>query len=146
MSLDRVRRGSDIAERIRSDDGLLGLQGAIRLALLECVRWFEGRLADTVEQMCLEHVDTPLSALAAIVGRDPDFRRLNREIRWQRAVNLKEDIPEVRVRAHVRDGRQVREHWRLVGMGHLADIDVGDRPLRVQAVVRHLARQRSRQR
>jgi len=138
VSLRRVRRVDDIVRRLRSDDAAQSLLAALASELLESVRWWEGRLIDRVEKVCQEHPATDVPDLAGVVAKDREFQRLNREIRWQRVVYLKEDMPEVHVRAHVLDGRKVREHWRLVGYGHLADIDVQGHDPRVQAVVRCL--------
>lgn len=138
VSSRRARRVTDIVRRLRSDDAAQSLLASLASELLDSVRWWEGRLIDRVEKVCQEHPATDVPDLAGVVAKDHEFQRLNREIRWQRAVYLKEDMPEVHVRAHIRDGGEVREHWRLVGYGHLADIDLDGRDLRVQAVVRWL--------
>jgi hypothetical protein len=138
VSLRRVRRVADIVRRLRSNDAVHSLLAALSSELLESVQWWEGRLVDRVERVCLEHPIADVSELASIVARDREFRRLNRLLRWNRAVYLREELPEVHVRAHVREGRKVREHWRLVGYGHLTDVDLIGRDPRVQAAVRSL--------
>ena len=138
VSLRRVRRVTNIVRRLRSDDAAQSLLASLASELLDSVRWWEGRLIDRVEKVCQEHPATDVPDLAGVVAKDREFQRLNREIRWQRAVYLKEDMPEVHVRAHIRDGGEVREHWRLVGYGHLADIDVEERLLKVRTVLNYL--------
>jgi hypothetical protein len=146
VSLGRVRRVADIVRRLRSDDAAQGLLASLASELLESVCWWERRLIDHVERVCLEHPSIGGSELASLVAKDREFQRLNRLLRWNRAVYLREDLPEVHVRDHIREGRRVRAHSRLVGYGHLVDIDVPDRGPRVRMVVRYLTRRSHRRR
>ena len=146
VSLGHFRRSADIVRRLESDDAAQGLLASLAHELLESVRWWENRLIDHVERVCLEHPFTDGADLASFVAKDWEFRRLNRLLRWNRAVYLRDDLPEVHVREHIREGRKVRAHSRLVGYGHLVDIDVHDRGPRVRTVVRHLTAGAHRQR
>lgn len=139
VSLQRVRRLTDIIERLRARTSpRLNAQGflaTIESEMLLLAREFEARLLDRVQVICRDHPAVDVGELTSIVARDREFRRLNREVRWHRAVYLKEEVPEVHVNAHIRDGRPVREHWRLVGYEHLVDTDVEGREPRVRDVL-----------
>lgn len=103
--------------------------------LREGIRGLEGHLMDRVGRVCEEHPTADAASLTRSVARDPDFRRLNCQLRWERSVYLKEDIPMVFVREHMRAGSKVKEHWRLVGFGHLRGLYFGGRPAHVIRVL-----------
>lgn len=135
VPLPTYRRLHDLARQLEAPREAERFLGSLGVELREEITWWEGRLLDAVEKVVDRHPGTPFAALVRAVGRDPDFRRLNRQIRWFRAVYLHEEVPEVFVRAHVRDGRRVRAHERLVGCQHLASVDVGGRPEVVARVI-----------
>ncbi len=127
VPLTTWRQLRSLADQLDADGEAERVLASLSVELHDSVRWWEDRLLDAADQVCDTHRGAKLAELVRAVGRNPDFRRLNRQIRWHRAVYLKQDLPDVHVRAHVRAGRTVREHSRLVGFGHLLAMDMAGR-------------------
>ena len=143
VDLSRVRRLHRTLERYRSSDASDHVVGLLEAACAECISGYEGMVLDAVERVALRSPDLGVDDLVTVVGRDTDFRRLNRALRETRAM-FGEEVPTVQVSTHLRQGRRVGPHSRYVGFGHLADVPTAGRPAVVGEVLARLAGPRRR--
>lgn len=135
----RLRAVQQLLEMLGSGDCVARLLASVEAVILRHARFLESLLLDRVERICQRAAGDGVEDLVRRVGADRDFRRLNQRLRWDRAVLLNEEIPQVYVREHLRRGRRVRGTWRLVGFEHLLQLDITGRSEAAVAVIRRLA-------
>jgi hypothetical protein len=136
VDLRAVARLLDLRQRARSPRlGEAALAWA-EATLVGIVHDLGGLLLSSVRRVCERNPGLDSPALARLLVRDPDFKRLNRLIRQVRAIFL--EVPSCDVRPHQREGRTVRGHFRYLGWEHLAEVPLAGEPDEVAGVLRCL--------
>lgn len=138
-----LRRYSEIhAELMRAQmDHLLVELRALRIAVSQDAYLAQGRqLTDQIEEWCREYRvpdhRSPLWMARWLTARSWFWRESQKLRKWYAEFN---DVSEVEVSAHVRHGRRVREHVRLLGYQHLLELQLGEHTVVVSEILRLIA-------
>ena len=103
-------------------------------------RYYGDQLTEYIDELCRRYRvpthRTPLWA-ARRLASNPYFWRLSQKAR--RYFAEFNDVPTVLVQSHIRKGRQVREHFRLLGNAHLLALPLDEFDLVVGEVLKLIA-------
>ncbi len=153
VPLATVARARGLLGRLRDPTPAQALLAAAELMLEESAQGLEAQVLRRVAAVCAGHPRDSVEEIARRAARDRDFMRFNNHLRRIRAAEFPVRIWLVRrvpVRPHLRQGRWVGYHERLIGYGHLILARLAGYPDPVPAVIaclvdgRHRLRSTSR--
>jgi hypothetical protein len=127
VSLRRYRDLRDGLARAKADELLRDLKTELNWSASWMYRYHGDALITWIES-CARRRRVPerrsTASLARWVARQSYFRRTSQKIRKWYAYVV--EVPFTEVSAHIRDGRPVGRHFRLLGAGHLVPLAAAD--------------------